>query len=53
MFPEIVEAVKKGADRQKMHEVLREISMEAWNQMHIGKDNPMESLLLENKEIKK
>ncbi|OGE26800.1 adenylosuccinate lyase [Candidatus Daviesbacteria bacterium RIFCSPHIGHO2_02_FULL_39_12] len=49
----IVEAVKKGADRQKMHEVLREISMEAWNQMHIGKDNPMESLLLENKEIKK
>lgn len=39
----IVEAVKKGADRQKMHEVLREISMKGWDKM--------EKLLLQNKEI--
>ncbi len=49
----IIEAVKKGADRQKMHELLREISMEAWSKIHTGKDNPMEKLLLENKEISK
>ena len=41
----IVEAVKKGADRQKLHEELREISMRAWKDMHQGKSNPMEDLL--------
>ena len=41
----IIEAVKKGADRQKMHEVLREISMTAWEAIQNGEQNPMESLL--------
>lgn len=49
----IVEAVKRGADRQVMHEVLREISMEAWNQVQEGKENPMFELIYANEEIKK
>ena len=43
----ILEAVKKGADRQKMHEVLREISLKA------GEENSMEDLLASNPEILK
>ena len=49
----ILEAVKKGADRQKMHEVLREISMEAWEEVADGGENPMESLLLQSEELGK
>lgn len=48
----IVEAVKKGADRQQMHEVLREISMKAWKAISEGKTNPMADLLGENPIIK-
>lgn len=47
----IIEAVKKGADRQKMHELLRGISMKAWEVIQRGEDNPMEELLLEDKEL--
>lgn len=49
----IVEAVKKSADRQKLHEELREISMRAWEDMHAGRSNPMEDLLTSNPVIKK
>ncbi len=49
----ILETVKKGADRQKMHEVLREISMKAWEAIQNGKVNPMEDLLTSNQEISK
>lgn len=49
----IIEAVKKGADRQKMHEVLRNISMEAWNATNDGEINPMEDLVMSNPEIGK
>ncbi len=49
----IIEAVKKGADRQKMHEVLREISMIAWEDIQGGNANPMEDLLTSNPEIGK
>lgn len=48
----IIEAVKKGADRQKMHENLREISMKAWEAIQEGSPNPMEDLLSENSLIK-
>lgn len=44
----IIDAVKKGADRQKMHEVLREISMKAWEVIQEGSPNPMVDLLSEN-----
>lgn len=49
----LIEAVKKGADRQKIHEVLREVSMKAWGRIQDGEENPMAKLLLENKEISK
>lgn len=49
----IIEAVKKGADRQKMHEVLREISMKAWEALQGEEVNLMEDLLMSNLEIGK
>jgi adenylosuccinate lyase len=36
---------KAGADRQAMHEHLRELSMEAWQAVELGKINPLEDLL--------
>jgi adenylosuccinate lyase len=47
----LMNAVKKGADRQNMHETLREISLIAWKEIHDGKPNRMEELLTENKII--
>ncbi|MBU1000023.1 adenylosuccinate lyase [Patescibacteria group bacterium] len=47
----IIEAVKKGADRQRMHEVLREISMKAWEIIQNGDPNPMKDLLTEDPNI--
>lgn len=49
----LIALVKKGADRQKMHEVLREISMESWEAVQSGKPNPMAELLQSNKNIGK
>ncbi len=49
----IITAVKKGADRQEMHEVLRAISMQAWTDIQTGSENPLEGLLINNEEIKK
>lgn len=49
----MMEAVKKGANRQDMHELIRELSMQAWDQVSQGKPNPLRNILLENKEIKK
>ncbi len=49
----LIEAVKDGADRQKIHEVLREISMKAWEAIQNGEINPMEDLLTSNPEIGK
>lgn len=49
----IISAVKKGADRQVTHEVLREISMKAWTDIQSGKENPLEELLINNEEIKR
>lgn len=47
----ILEAVKNGADRQEMHEVLRNISMIAWADIQKGKENPMIKLLSTDKLI--
>lgn len=47
----IIEAVKKGANRQEMHERLREISMIAWGAIQKGDTNPIEKLLLADKKI--
>jgi adenylosuccinate lyase len=47
----IIEAVKKGADRQEMHEILRQVSMEAWSLVAVGEENPMEELLEKNEKL--
>ncbi|HIV99083.1 MAG TPA: adenylosuccinate lyase [Candidatus Ornithospirochaeta avicola] len=44
---------KKGADRQKMHEIIREESLKAWDSIAKGKENDLKSRLAENAEIKK
>ena len=49
----ILEAVKNGADRQEMHEVLRINSMIAWTDIQNGKKNPMTQLLLSDKFVSK
>ncbi|MFA6017139.1 MAG: adenylosuccinate lyase [Patescibacteria group bacterium] len=49
----ILEAVKKGANRQEMHEALRINSMIAWTDIQSGKKNPMMKLLAEDKLISK
>jgi adenylosuccinate lyase len=47
----MMEAVKCGANRQEIHEVLRDISMTAWADIQKGKPNPMIKLLSTNKII--
>ncbi len=49
----LVEAVKNGANRQEMHELLRTISLKAWQDVQEGNANPMIKLLTENIKIKK
>ncbi len=49
----ILEAVKNGADRQEMHEVLRNISMTSWADIQKGKENSMIKLLVSDKLISK
>jgi adenylosuccinate lyase len=49
----IIKTVKNGADRQEMHEVLREISMKAWEEVANGNKNPMRELLLQDETLKK
>ncbi len=49
----LMESSKKGADRQKMHEVLREIAMKAWAEVAQGKENSMSSMLKESPDIVK
>ncbi|MBN1122098.1 MAG: adenylosuccinate lyase [Anaerolineae bacterium] len=44
----LMASVRAGADRQEMHEVIRENSMEAWKDVRAGKDNPLADLLAAN-----
>jgi adenylosuccinate lyase len=41
----LMAAAAAGADRQAMHERLRELSMRAWSQMEVGGENPLTELL--------
>ncbi len=43
--------VNKGADRQKIHEELRKISIQAWDAINKGFSCPLEKLLFKNKII--
>jgi adenylosuccinate lyase len=43
--------VKNGADRQEMHEILKQKSMEAWQVIQRGQANPLFELILKEKQI--
>ncbi|MCX6055814.1 MAG: adenylosuccinate lyase [Chloroflexi bacterium] len=43
--------VKKGADRQMMHSILREHSMTAWKEIASGKPNPLLELLIADEKL--
>ncbi len=49
----LMETVKRGANRQKMHELLRDISLNAWQKIQIGETNPIKNLLINDNEISK
>ncbi len=44
--------VKAGADRQMMHEVLRDLAMQAWQAVQLGLPNPLDELVLANADIR-
>ncbi|MBN2001966.1 MAG: adenylosuccinate lyase [Anaerolineae bacterium] len=46
--PLLMRLVKAGAGRQAMHEVLREVAMQAWIVVEDGKPNPLAGLLAED-----
>ena len=47
----MMEAVRAGGDRQRLHEALRSASMEAWAAVGRGEDNPLSRLLTEEREL--
>ncbi len=47
----LMEAVIAGADRQQMHEVLREHAMQAWTAVQQGEPNPLGSRLAADERI--
>ncbi len=49
----LMAAVKNGADRQTIHEILREISLLAWAAIQEDRPNPMNKLLIGDKRINK
>lgn len=49
----MMELVKKGANRQEMHEVIRENSMLAWENVSQGKENNLVELLSKDKKVTK
>ena len=49
--PLLMELVKQGADRQAMHEIIREHSMAAWGAVQAGNENPLADLLATDPEI--
>jgi adenylosuccinate lyase len=47
----LMAAAKRGADRQALHETLRDASMQAWEAVGQGEENPLGRLLAANAEI--
>jgi adenylosuccinate lyase len=45
--------VKAGADRQEMHERLRQLSMQAWEAVRQGSENPLPELVAQDPEIRR
>jgi adenylosuccinate lyase len=44
-------AVQNGADRQEMHEVLRQLSLAAWQEIQKGETNPLEGLVQQDERV--
>ena len=44
-------AVRKGADRQEMHETLRQLSMAAWQAVEKGEANPLAGLVMQDERV--
>ena len=49
----LMAAVKSGADRQQMHELIRGHALRAWEQIQAGKANPLEDLLSKDGDLTK
>lgn len=47
----LMELGRRGADRQEMHEVIREESLAAWAEVQAGRDNPLKEKLKEDQRI--
>jgi adenylosuccinate lyase len=47
-----MELTKKGADRQKMHERLRQHALQAWAEVQKGEPNPLVDLILEDEVLR-
>jgi adenylosuccinate lyase len=47
----MIEAVRSGGDRQLLHEALRNASMEAWEAVRRGDENPLSRLLTDRAEL--
>lgn len=47
----LMEAVKNGADRQALHEILRELSLKAWEKLKEVDINPLSDMLKKDKRI--
>lgn len=49
----LMKLVEKGASRQEMHEVLRKLSLEAWQAVQQGEPNPLKDLVKQSKAVRK
>jgi len=47
----LMEAVKRGGNRQELHEVIRERSLQAWDAIRKGEQNPLKDLLIADERI--
>ncbi len=47
----LMEAVRNGANRQTIHEIIREYSMQAWRDVQEGKDNPLVEMLCRDERL--
>ena len=47
----LMEAAKRGADRQELHEVIRESAMRAYDALAAGESNPLATLLADDERI--
>ncbi len=47
----LMEAAKRGGDRQELHEVIRESAMRAYDALAAGESNPLATLLADDERI--